>query len=125
MSAVPLPMSVIAFAISGWLLGRVDPTRFDAGHIGEDRQMASGAAPGWNALGSSTAPDGAGRPGEVAVANTTDAGPAMIGGGEMSRIFIVVDLPDPFGPRNPVDAPGWPVKDTSSTTVLRPYRLVT
>ena len=40
----------------------------------------------------------------------------------MSR--IVVDLPAPFGPRNPVTIPGWTVNDRSSTAVCDPYRLV-
>ena len=36
----------------------------------------------------------------------------------MSR--IVVDLPAPFGPRNPVTTPGWTVKVTSSTATFSP-----
>ena len=38
---------------------------------------------------------------------------------------MVVDLPAPLGPRNPVTRPGRTAKETSSTaTVLSPYRLV-
>ena len=40
----------------------------------------------------------------------------------MSR--IVVDLPDPFGPRKPVTAPGCTLKLSLSTAVAGPYRLV-
>src|SRR5205823_3222166 len=39
-------------------------------------------------------------------------------------IRIVVDLPAPFGPRNPVTCPGRTVKLRSSTASLSPYRLV-
>ena len=38
---------------------------------------------------------------------------------------IVVDLPAPFGPRNPVTRPGRAVKLTWSTAVNSPYFLVT
>ena len=34
---------------------------------------------------------------------------------------IVVDLPAPFGPRNPVTRPRWAVKETLSTAVKPPY----
>jgi hypothetical protein len=37
---------------------------------------------------------------------------------------MVVDLPAPLGPRNPVTIPGWTVNDTLSTTVFAPYFLV-
>src|SRR5579875_1555637 len=37
---------------------------------------------------------------------------------------IVVDLPEPFGPRKPVTTPGRTVKLRSSTAVFGPYRLV-
>src|SRR5580692_2803157 len=40
-------------------------------------------------------------------------------------IRIVVDLPDPFGPRNPVTCPGFTSKDRSSTATLSLYRFVT
>ncbi len=36
---------------------------------------------------------------------------------------IVVDLPDPLGPRNPVTAPGRTSKDKSSTATTLPNRL--
>ncbi|TWF80410.1 hypothetical protein FHX44_116353 [Pseudonocardia hierapolitana] len=39
-------------------------------------------------------------------------------------IRIVVDLPAPLGPRNPVTCPAETVNDRSSTTVRGPYRLV-
>ncbi len=35
-------------------------------------------------------------------------------------IFIVVDFPEPFGPRKPVTRPGGTVKLRSSTTVWSP-----
>jgi hypothetical protein len=37
---------------------------------------------------------------------------------------IVVDLPDPFGPRNPVTVPGGTSKVRLSTAVVAPYRFV-
>jgi hypothetical protein len=37
----------------------------------------------------------------------------------MTRIVVV--LPAPFGPRNPVTRPGWQTKLTSSTAVNAPY----
>src|SRR3954468_11061206 len=37
---------------------------------------------------------------------------------------MVVDLPAPFGPRNPVTFPGWIVAEMSLTAVLSPYVLV-
>jgi hypothetical protein len=37
---------------------------------------------------------------------------------------IVVDLPDPLGPRNPVTTPGGTSKVRLSTAVDAPYRLV-
>ena len=37
---------------------------------------------------------------------------------------IVVLLPDPLGPRNPVTLPGWTSKLRSSTARVRPNRLV-
>src|SRR6478752_425501 len=39
-------------------------------------------------------------------------------------IRIVVDLPAPFGPRNPVTTPGRTVKLRRSTATFDPYRLV-
>ena len=39
-------------------------------------------------------------------------------------MFIVVDLPAPFGPRNPYTLPFSMVKLTSDTAVCAPYRLV-
>jgi hypothetical protein len=38
----------------------------------------------------------------------------------MSR--MVVDFPDPLGPRNPVTTPGRTSKVTSSTATVAPYR---
>jgi hypothetical protein len=37
---------------------------------------------------------------------------------------MVVDLPDPLGPRKPVTIPGRTVKLRSRTAVVEPYRLV-
>src|SRR6188474_3740134 len=37
---------------------------------------------------------------------------------------IVVDLPAPFGPRNPVTLPAWTVNDRSCTATVEPYRFV-
>src|ERR1700686_414422 len=40
-------------------------------------------------------------------------------------IRIVVELPDPFGPRKPVTFPGFTSKDRSSTATVSLYRFVT
>src|SRR5262249_5682213 len=40
-------------------------------------------------------------------------------------ILMVVDLPEPFGPRKPVTCPGRTENDRPSTASVRPYRLVT
>src|ERR1700686_2542156 len=40
-------------------------------------------------------------------------------------IRMVVDLPDPLGPRNPVTWPGFTSKDRSSTATVSWYRFVT
>jgi hypothetical protein len=37
---------------------------------------------------------------------------------------MVVDLPDPFGPRKPVTELGWTSKVSLSTAVVEPYRFV-
>jgi hypothetical protein len=37
---------------------------------------------------------------------------------------MVVDFPEPFGPRNPVTIPGWTTKFNPSTASLVPYRLL-
>src|SRR3954466_4042927 len=47
-----------------------------------------------------------------------------VGRSRPSTRRIVVDLPAPFGPRNPVTRPGSTVAETSSTASLSPYRLV-
>src|SRR4051794_33504030 len=57
-----------------------------------------------------------GRPSTSAVPDVAGTSPVII--------RIVVVLPAPFGPRNPVTVPGSSVKDTSSTTVRAPYFLV-
>ncbi len=40
----------------------------------------------------------------------------------ISRMVVV--LPAPFGPRNPVILPGSTVNDRSSTAIVSPYRLL-
>src|SRR5689334_5724374 len=47
-----------------------------------------------------------------------------VGRARPSRTRMVVDLPAPFGPRNPVIRPGATRKVRSSTAVTAPYRLV-
>src|SRR6266700_618614 len=46
------------------------------------------------------------------------------GASRPSMIRIVVDFPDPFGPRKPVTTPGRTSKLSASTARTRPYRLV-
>ena len=80
--------------------------------------------PVWTAFASSSAPascrgrvcSAKGFPFTVAVPEVGASRPRM------SR--IVVDLPAPLGPRNPVTTPGRTVKLKSSTASLSPYRLV-
>jgi hypothetical protein len=47
-----------------------------------------------------------------------------VGASKPMIMRIVVDLPDPLGPRNPVTAPGRTSKVRSLTAVAVPYRLV-
>src|SRR6185369_10194107 len=47
-----------------------------------------------------------------------------VGASSPRIILIVVDLPAPLGPRNPVTCPGRTVNDKSSTATRSPYRLV-
>jgi len=63
--------------------------------------------------------------GQVHVAAPGDG--AASGGGLVrpTRIGMVVDLPAPSGPRNPVTRPASAVKPTSSTAVKAPKFLVT
>jgi len=48
----------------------------------------------------------------------------LVGRSSPAIIRMVVDLPAPFGPRNPVTTPGSTTKLSPSTAVLSPYRLV-
>lgn len=47
-----------------------------------------------------------------------------VGASSPRIIRIVVDLPDPFGPRKPVTAPGVTSNDNPSTASTSLYRLV-
>src|SRR5215469_14497064 len=47
-----------------------------------------------------------------------------VAGMKHDRIFIVVDLPAPFGPRKPTICPFSTLKETSSIAVKGPYRFV-
>src|SRR3954462_765551 len=53
----------------------------------------------------------------------TAALPAL-GARNPASIFMVVDLPAPFGPRKPRTSPRPTVNDTSSTAAMAPNRLV-
>jgi hypothetical protein len=48
----------------------------------------------------------------------------LVGGVSPTMTRMVVVLPAPFGPRNPVTVPGWQTKLTLSTAVKSPYFLV-
>jgi hypothetical protein len=48
----------------------------------------------------------------------------VLGWSSPAIIRMVVDLPEPFGPRNPVTIPGWTTKFNPSTASLVPYRLL-
>ena len=48
----------------------------------------------------------------------------LVGASSPMIIRMVVDLPAPFGPRNPVTVPGLTVKSSRSTAVVSPYRFV-
>ena len=47
-----------------------------------------------------------------------------LAGMKHERIFIVVDLPAPLGPRKPTICPFSTAKETSSIAVTGPYRFV-
>src|SRR5215471_3929223 len=47
-----------------------------------------------------------------------------VGASRPAIIRIVVDLPAPFGPRNPVTTPGRTTKSSPLTASLSPYRLL-
>src|ERR1700761_1856415 len=47
-----------------------------------------------------------------------------VGRSRPSNIRMVVDLPEPLGPRKPVTTPGCTVNDKSSTASFSPYRFV-
>src|SRR5262249_58051190 len=47
-----------------------------------------------------------------------------VGASRPAIIRIVVDLPAPFGPRNPVTTPGWTTKSSPPTASFAPYRLL-
>jgi hypothetical protein len=48
----------------------------------------------------------------------------LVGASRPSTSRIVVDLPEPFGPRKPVTIPGLTENDRSFTAVVSPYRFV-
>jgi hypothetical protein len=48
----------------------------------------------------------------------------LVGVTKPASIFIVVDLPAPLGPRKPSTSPLATLKDTSSTAVKAPKRLL-
>jgi hypothetical protein len=48
----------------------------------------------------------------------------LVGWSSPAIIRIVVDFPEPFGPRNPVTIPGCTTKFNPSTASLVPYRLL-
>ena len=43
-----------------------------------------------------------------------------LGASRPRTIRIMVDLPAPLGPREPVTRPGWTTKETSSTATVLP-----
>ena len=76
--------------------------------------------PGWNALASSNAPTS-----RSGLRISWYSLPPILtdpasGRSSPSIIRIVVDLPAPFGPRNPVTVPGRTSKLRSSTAVVGP-----
>src|SRR5690606_15509535 len=81
--------------------------------------------PGWNASDSIIAPTVRAGSGSSRYRCSPIVAWPSLGAARSSMIFIVVDLPDPFGPRNPVTRPGGTVNDRASTTLRSPYRLVT
>jgi hypothetical protein len=83
-------------------------------------RCARAERPGWNALASSTAPTSrSGQRSDAYARPPIIARPAS--GTSWPMIMrIVVDLPEPFGPRNPVTAPGRTSKLSSSTASVAP-----
>jgi len=53
-----------------------------------------------------------------------DIPPQPAVGSRWSAAGIAVDLPAPFGPRNPVTMPGWTTKSSLSAASFSPYRLL-
>ena len=99
----------------------VHPPGGDARQLGEAEQVAARAAAAVHRLGVEQRADLAGGVGEPAEGVAADRWRGRRSGASRPRIMrIVVDLPEPLGPRKPVTAPGRTWKDRLCTAVLAP-----
>ena len=98
--------------------------RADAVGRGHGQQVVVGRAAGVDCLRIEQHADLVQRGAMVRVALPLTVTVPALGRSRPTTIRIVVDLPAPFGPRNPVTRPGSIVQVMSSTAVLAPYRLV-
>src|SRR3954470_2543172 len=88
------------------------------------RRCVRPVRPGCTADASSSVPITAPGFGSAAYGRPSTSAEPVVAGTRPVIIRIVVVLPAPLGPRNPVTVPGSRVKETSSTTVRPPYCLV-
>ena len=99
--------------------------RVDAHHLRADRERLAAAAAGVLGAGVEQHADAAARVLQVVVVVRRARSSSPASGAESpTSIRIVVVLPAPFGPRNPVTVPGSQRNETSLTTVRPPRRFV-
>ena len=84
------------------------------------QQVVVGAAARVDGLGLEQGAHLAQRPAEVAVAPTVDRDVPAVGASRPMIMRMVVDLPEPLGPRNPVTWPGETSKTSWSTARVSP-----
>ena len=102
----------------------VDPPGGEAVAVGQPQQVVAGSPAGVHGSGVEQRAD----LGQRVTQRRGTAGrrPARrrSSGASSPRISrMVVDLPAPLGPTNPVTSPGWTVNDRPSTATVPPYRL--
>ena len=94
----------------------VDARARDAIGRRQGAKVVARAAAGMDGLGVEQCADLAQRVAQLGVALALDGGATLDDGWSRPRMMrIVVDLPEPFGPRNPVTTPGCTSKSRSST----------
>ena len=96
----------------------------DAVAAGHRQQVVAGGAAGVDRSASSSAPTSRSGCSRSAYARPSIRAVPDVGGSRPRIIRMVVDLPAPFGPRNPVTCPARMSTDRPYTAVLVPYVLV-